>query len=685
MPGADRFTEREGNPPVIRAYRVDPTSGVETLVGYVFYTSDVPPEVKGYDAPIEVLVGMDLEGTLTGARVTRYWESLYQSRGHFLGARGFQEQFAGKHITDPFRIRRDVDGISGATITVDALARGVRDAARRVAGTYLAAEGSGGRTGESQRDTSPTVEELARRSWLELVDRGPVERMMVVRDDLLLLQLFVTPIWDDAAGQVLLGPRTFDEALERGGDRARTDHLLLLGLDGSLVWFRPHLLSLVQGDDTIRAATQDVVLFEPPREGKVDDQLRSAGIWMVDRRIDMTRPFTVHFGGSLGMDVFALELPGRPTAAVAAAEPPDEPPPEPAPAADAPTPTEPEDPPEPPADDLALREDSGAAPGAAPGAPSEEGLEPPEAAPTVEQGATTGAGTFAGVEFMEEESQFARTLARTSWWRVGRLVLLLGLVTAAFLSRSPPLRWAALGGTVLVLGLLDHGFLSVSHITSAVAVGPGVYLNDLSLLIIVSFTLITTLLWGRVFCGYLCPFGALQDFLERVVPRRFRRELPDWIHRRGLQVKYLILGVVLVPAILGSHLSLFQYFEPFGTVFFFSSSVLLWVIALGFLAAAVVVPRFYCRYACPLGAALAAASHVSPFRIRRVEQCTVCVICEQACPTGAIRREVVDFPECVRCGVCEVNLTRQAGTCRHPMEEVRSRLVQLTPAPGREG
>jgi polyferredoxin len=280
-----------------------------------------------------------------------------------------------------------------------------------------------------------------------------------------------------------------------------------------------------------------------------------------------------------------------------------------------------------------------------------------------------------------EESGFARTLAQTSWTRVSLLLVLLAVVVAAFVAKRPALRWGALAGTLVFLGFVDRGFLSVSHILAGISVGPDVYLTDLPLLILVSFTVVTTLFFGRVFCGFLCPFGALQDFLERVVPRRFQRELPRALHERAFYLKYGILALIVLPVVAGIPLNLFHYFEPFGTVFFWSPSLLLWAIAGGILVASAIVPRFYCRYACPLGAALAVVSVVSPFRIRRVEQCQVCKVCEQKCPTGAIRGHEIDFKECVRCNVCETQLIERAGVCRHEMEAIRPRLVQLSAAP----
>ena len=137
VPLADRFDSKAGAPPVSKAYSVDPTSGVETLVGFAFLASDFPPEVEGYSAPIRVLVGMDLEGTLAGIEVLDYRESLRRSRGDFLGRRSFQSQFQGKYVGDPFRVRRDIEGVSGATITSGAMSLGIRNAARRVASAYL--------------------------------------------------------------------------------------------------------------------------------------------------------------------------------------------------------------------------------------------------------------------------------------------------------------------------------------------------------------------------------------------------------------------------------------------------------------------------------------------------------------------------------------------------------------------
>jgi Na+-translocating ferredoxin:NAD+ oxidoreductase RnfG subunit/NAD-dependent dihydropyrimidine dehydrogenase PreA subunit len=724
LPHATEYSpEKEGNPPVFRGYTVD-EAGNRTLVGFAFFTSDVPPEELGYNGPIEVLVGMDLTGTLTGVVVTHYNESLQQTRGDFLFRRGFQEQFTGKSIRDAFRVRRDVDGISGATITVDAMAMGIRNAARRVAAVYLAPP-------DPAAAGWVTPDEMARLSWQELVSRGLVAQVRLTSRGMAAMEVSLAPIPSAEVGGALLGDSLFLATQERLGGEADSRDLYLLGVDGGFAeLFPPQALSLVKGDDTTRIATADAVMLGAPRRGGVDGQFRQVGMLRVGGPFDPHRAFTLLLDLRPGMELSTAEHRGwagmqsagfprvvaaaetpRPTAegvpgSARAASP------GPATGMGGGEPTRDSAGALPPAGALAPSADSSRVPSATPpastmagpdgspslpgepdtggtapagvpgvaGSPADPGLEAAGPFPEAAGGEAGDTGNLdaSWLQFDddEEESALARTLAGTSWLRFGLLAALLTLTVVAFLSKAPGLRVVTLVSTVLLLGF-SGGFLSVSHITSALKVGPGVFLNDLPLLLLVLFTGVTTLLWGRIFCGFLCPFGALQDALERIVPRRFRKELPAWLHRRAVLGKYGILGLVVVPVLLGSQASLFQYFEPFGTVFFFSSSLLLWAIAGTFLAASAVIPRFYCRYACPLGAALALGSMAAPFRIQRVEQCTVCRVCENACPTGAIQKERVDFRECVRCNVCEKKLMDRAGVCRHEMGEVRSRLVQI--------
>ena len=768
LPGATSFEVRDGEPRVIVGYAAD-APDEDALVGYAFLTSDVPPEELGYNGPIEVLVGMDREGTLTGVRVTHYVESYIRTRGDFLRTPGYEAQFTGKSISDPFRAKRDVRVVSRATISVSAMSRGIRASARRVYANYLATRPSAESGGSL---LTIGMEELDELSWSDMVAGGLVPQIHVLENNVTRIVLSFAHIRSDSVGEMMVGRSRFAEVAEQLGERVQEDPLMLVGVDGALaLLFYPRTLSLVQGADTIDMDNPDVVMLGEPRSGMVQGQFRNVGVMAVPGALDVEQAFDIHFDLRPGMGLYTTaypppQLPARVVAEdVPLAEDPDPAEPvaqgsdpaggaetvggaettadEPETARGDPSPV-PSDPEQDPAEagavasdvteDVAATAQEDVVPEAAPGDdpevtdaglaaeavppggppspedPAGESSSPddPAAAPVpVDQSeaADAAAGDPApsanpseaeenpsatvqpaappdlDFSLAEEQTVLERTLARTSPAEVAWMLGLLALVTVAFFLKRDRLRWVALVATFLYLGWFDGGFLSVSHITAVISVGPAVFLEDIPLLLFVVFSVVTTLLVGRVFCGFLCPFGVLQDFLEKVVPRKFKRELPRALHERLYLVKYVCLAAILLPALAGSRASIFSFFEPFGTVFFLSSSIVLWGIAGGILVASAIVPRFYCRYACPLGAALAVASTVSPFRIRRVEHCDHCKVCEQACPTGAIEGPRIDFRECVRCNICEAKLIEQAGVCRHDIDDVRGRLVQLKVAP----
>ena len=723
MPLADSFSTKAGLPPVYTAYGTG-ADGSPGVIGYVYLTANVPPIQYGYSGPIDVLVGMDLTGHLTGVTIVNYRESLSSSRGDFLRRGSLTEQLVGKHIGERFQVRRDLDGISGASISATAMFRGIRNSARRVALSYL-------QPGESTASASAgALEDL---TWLEMISTGYIQMMAIERYGAG-LDLSFAYMGDEALGGLLMGLVRYQDISERVDGLEGDDHAMLVGIDGSAVaGFRSNGFAVRQGGETHPVPSRRVTFLGTPYEGKAADQVQYTLIMRMDSTVVLDEPFTVVYNaGTNPESIMEYRVPEEVLAAVreraaAARELVDS---------------------ETGAAESGVEESTAVGPAVSPngsnpvtpagsvdvsaggtaavtvpatttdpasaesadgiGAPGVVTTEPVAGAPTdgsaapleltVPEGvldlsvapsdvpaaddASTGAQSIPGLDFssfedFEDETALSQLLLETRWAPVVRLILLLGLVLYAFFSKSGRVGAVTLGATLVYLGFIDGGFLSVSHITSGIIVGPGVYLRDMAVLVMIAVTVVTTLLWGRVFCGFLCPFGALQDFITRIVPRRFQRAVPQRIHDRAIYLKYGILLLIVGLAALPAQIAVYQYFEPFGTVFYRSTAPLLLSIAGGFLVASAVVPRFYCRYACPLGAALGVASLLSTFRIRRVEQCEPCKVCEIACPTGAIRGPEIDFKECVRCNVCETKLLTQAGVCRHDMDDVRSRLVQL--------
>lgn len=134
MPQADTFSAKAGRLRHFKAYKVDGQTGRETLIGFVFLTTDVEPMEWGYEGPIVTLVGMTTEGVIVGIKVLEHTEPY----GYFsIELPSFSDQFKGKSILDHFSIGRDIDAVSRATITVTSATRAIKMSARRIAKQHL--------------------------------------------------------------------------------------------------------------------------------------------------------------------------------------------------------------------------------------------------------------------------------------------------------------------------------------------------------------------------------------------------------------------------------------------------------------------------------------------------------------------------------------------------------------------
>ncbi|NND43418.1 MAG: 4Fe-4S binding protein, partial [Silicimonas sp.] len=171
------------------------------------------------------------------------------------------------------------------------------------------------------------------------------------------------------------------------------------------------------------------------------------------------------------------------------------------------------------------------------------------------------------------------------------------------------------------------------------------------------------LFWGRgAYCGWLCPFGALQELTNRIgrVFRIPQVELPWGLHERLWALKYMIFlglfGVSLGSIAMAEALA---EIEPFKTAIILKF-VRDWpfvVFAVALLIVGLFVERFYCRYLCPLGAALAIPARIRMFDwLKRYATCgSPCQTCANECPVEAIHPTGEINPnECINCLHCQV-------------------------------
>ena len=267
---------------------------------------------------------MDREGVLSGVRVTHYVESYIRTRGDFLRTPGYEAQFTGKSISDPFRAKRDVRVVSRATISVAAMSRGIRASARRVYANYLATRPSTESGGSLLTIGMDELEEL---SWSDMVAGELVPQIHVLDNDVTRIVLSFAHIRSDSIGEMLIGRSRFGEVVEQFGERMQEDPLMLVGVDGALaLLFYPRTLSLVQGADTIHMDNPDVVMLGEPRSGMVQGQFRNVGVMAVPGDLDVERHFDIHFDLRPGMGLYSAGYPPPqlPERVVAEDEPPAE-------------------------------------------------------------------------------------------------------------------------------------------------------------------------------------------------------------------------------------------------------------------------------------------------------------------------------------------------------------------------
>lgn len=255
---------------------------------------------------------------------------------------------------------------------------------------------------------------------------------------------------------------------------------------------------------------------------------------------------------------------------------------------------------------------------------------------------------------------------------IGLVVLTALLIFQDFLTRRPKLLRYVRNGyllfTVVFIGWYGLAQLSVFNILTFVHAVLhdfrwDTFLINPMIFMLWGFVAVTLLLWGRgVFCGWLCPFGALQEFIQQLAQRLRipQLEFPEMVHERLWAIKYILLlglfGISLQS--LGTAARYIEV-EPFKTAITLHFQREWWYVlyAGGLLLIAAFNRKFYCKYLCALGAGLAIAGRFQIFDwLRRHRECgRPCQICANECSSRAIRHNgEINQAECHYCLDCQV-------------------------------
>ncbi|MGI9391431.1 MAG: 4Fe-4S binding protein [Boseongicola sp.] len=304
----------------------------------------------------------------------------------------------------------------------------------------------------------------------------------------------------------------------------------------------------------------------------------------------------------------------------------------------------------------------------------------------------------------EDEAAAKAALWKRIWFdrrfEITGLLAMLTVLTGVFFFQSPVTRnarafyWFRIGFltlTLCYLGWYANAQLSIVNLMAlAGAMQAGftwdAFLLDPMIFILWFSVAVALIFWGRgAYCGWLCPFGALQE-LSNQIARFFKApqiELPWGLHERLWPIKYLIfLGLFGVS--LGSIPLAEQYaeVEPFKTaiVLKFQRSWPFVLFALAMLLPGLVIERFYCRYLCPLGGALAIPARIRMFDwLKRYRECgNPCMTCANECPVDAIHPTGEINPnECINCLHCQM-LYRSEAKCPVIIKQLKRRQSMQT-------
>jgi NosR/NirI family transcriptional regulator, nitrous oxide reductase regulator len=617
-PGAERLGPEEGSPPAIAVYKGD------KVVAYIFSTLDIIAAPAYAPIPYDVIAGVEPDGRITGAKVVFHREPyVYHDAVRQPLLDTFLAREAGMPLAGDAPMLRP-DFVAGATITARLMRAGIHDTARLVLAT---------RVGRRAVEV-PTidVDGFTLKSWDELIAEGAVAHLRVTsgevaaalakagaadamlevplgKPDDLYSEVFFGLLTPAGIGANVMGVRNFEDLR---GRMPEGGHMLFMASNGpydfhgtSHFWkadsYRFNRIRLVQDGRTIGFVHDDFQkLLTPSAEGLQSQ--RDAGLFTLPASagLDPVKPWRLELvvNAAGQLPVAVFPIEYKLPAAY---------------------------------------------------------ILMPEAPPVA-----------AWVEAWRD--------ARVN---VAILAVLLAVLTAIFafqaqLSRSRRAHRLVRNGFLLVvlvwLGWTAGAQLSIVNVINYIQApfrgfGIGVYLAEPLMVMIAAYTLVSLVVIGRgVFCGWLCPFGALQELLGQL-----SRALgvPQWnpspaLEQRLWMGKYIAAAAVLALALFaGDWAESVTEIEPFKTAII-SKFTRAWpyVAYAGILLAiGLFSERAYCRFLCPLGGVLAFLDrlHLLDLLKRRPECGSPCHLCERSCPVRAIEPSgKIITAECFQCLDCQV-------------------------------
>lgn len=625
FPQADRF-EQSPDLNVMVAYTQD------DAIGYSFTNDDIVSIPAYSGKPINSIIAMDAEGNILAAELLEHHEPILLVGIPEIKLENFVNAFTGFNVTDQVRVgsgdgEHTIDAITGATVTVMVVNEAIMKAANKVARHFNLA----GLENNVDQKAKIKLDYFSEKTWGDLVDEGAIANLRIIQEevnesfinteaaeqsehedpDSEFIDLYFTPLNIPSIGRNLLGENEYNWLLEN--ELQPGDVAIAVMANGDYSF---------KGNGYVRGGIFDRT------------QLHQNNQVTMFRDLDYIRLSDIYVDGFPGFSEMAIFISraqnefdfGAPWKL-----------------------------------ELLVRRQTG---------PIKSIFQ----------------SFYAEAEPLEEyiqrpDANLDLPLWQRIWYErafqtgvvIAALVLLMGIIFLQDVLVKYPkflrrLHTGYLLFTVFFIGWYSLGQLSIVNVFTFVAAVYTDFHWDLFLLdpIIFSiwgFVAVSLLLWGRgIYCGWLCPFGAIQE-LVNVVSRKLKikqYEFPHAVHERLWAVKYIILLALFAVSL--ESLSLAERFaevEPFKTTIMlkFQREWGYVFYALLLIAISIFNRKFYCRYVCPLGAALAIPARISLFDwLRRRKECgDPCQLCAVECEIQAIDRDGNINPnECHYCLDCQM-------------------------------
>lgn len=627
LPAADSFSDRMGRPAYVEAYRTE--GGNKELVGYVFLSTDIV-DIPAYSGkPIITLIGMDTEGIIVGTRILRHSEPILLLGIPEEVLTRFVNQYLGKYVGDKIeigKVRPDqgyigIDAITGATVTVVAQNQVVMRS-----GVAIARQ-----VGILQSEPKPPVRFTPideRLGWDQLVQEGSVRRLTVMPEQLGLprdpqpyVDMYFGYLNIPAVGKSLLGEMVYERLMSTLAENEHAIFIVSNGTDSfkGSGFVRGGIYDRIQVSQDMDAFTfRDMDyrnLWGLQAEGS--PAFTESGIFIIrDPAFGPAYPWNLVFLGNK------------------------------------------------------LDRDTGH-----------------RSFVSFDQEYWTPAHYLEGgrAKIVKQKAPWVRIWNMRAV-EIGLFVALLLGVAAVYANRDRltrastrknkwPVNAFKYTAWVISIGFVGFYLMAQPSITQVLTWFHALlfqwtwelFLTDPFIFLFWIFIIITVFLWGRgLFCGWMCPFGSLSELLYKIGGaiglKRFQFKLSQPVHDRLKWIKYWVFfGLLAVSVFSMGWAEILAEVEPFKTTFLVGLLNRSWpytLFAAGLLGLSIFMERPFCKYLCPLGAALAMPSTFRWFGLKRKQECDTCHACAVGCGSLAIDGNGrIDHRECMLCLDCMVLYT----------------------------